>query len=77
MVDFYDLARQGFKIIDGRLCNSYGVTISYSNFKLNEFGWSSPCTEYHFDDFDYRDYSIVKAVHYDEWYLVKNGYERV
>ena len=45
--------------------------------RVREFGWGSPCTEYHFDDYDLHEYSIVKAVHYDEWYLKKNGYQEV
>ena len=75
--DLVALAREGFKIINGRLCDKYGNSLSYDNFRLEEFGWGTPCTEYHFDDFDYSEYTIEKAVHYDEWYLKKNGYTQV
>lgn len=75
--DLSALAKEGFKIIDGKLYNKYGNSISYNDFKLLEFGWGNPCTIYRFSDFDYSEYTIEKATHYDVWYLKKNGYIEV
>ena len=76
MVDMNELVRNGFKIVDGRLCDRYGSAVT-GNVRVQEFGWGSPCTEYHFDDYSLHEYTIEKSVHYDEWYLKKNGYQQV
>ena len=76
MLNMNELIRNGFKIVDGRLCDRYGSSIC-GNIRVREFGLGTPCIEYHFDDYDLHEYSIVKAVHYDEWYLKKNGYQEV
>jgi len=73
-MDMMDLVRNGIKIIDGILCNRYGSTIS-GCIRVKEFGWGSPCTEYHFDDYAYNDYSI-KQDSYGAWHLM-HGYTEV
>jgi hypothetical protein len=69
MLDMEKMAKGGFKIIDGRLCDNIGCWIG--NIRVEEFGWGSPCTEYHFSDYELHEYSIEKSVYYDEWYLKK------
>lgn len=76
MIDIEELARKGFKIIDGRLCYKDGTMVA-GLYRVNEFGWGSPCTEYHFDDYSLHEYTIEKAVQCDDWYLKKNGYQEI
>ena len=73
-IDMEKLARDGFKIVDGLLCDRWGGTIG--PVRVNSFGWSSPCTEYHFDEYSVRDYTIKKETQYDNWYLAK-GYSKI
>ena len=75
MVDFERLAADGFKLLGGRLYDRYGCVVEYSC-DVREFGWGSPCNEYHFTDYALSEYSIVKATQYDEWYL-KKGYMEI
>ena len=73
-MDVTRIIQEGFKIVDGRLydraCTTYGVV------RVEEFGWGSPCREYHFNDYDFHEYSIVQDS-YDDWYLVKDGYIKI
>lgn len=77
MIDFEKLARQGFKLQNGRIYDKYSASVLFYDAEVYEFGWSSPCTEYHFTNYELSSYTIVKSVHYDEWYLKKNGYTDV
>jgi len=70
MIDLEKLAQEGFRIVNGILCDKYR-TILPGCVRVREFGWGTPCTEYHFDDYSLNDYKIVKSVQYDEWYLKK------
>ncbi len=76
MIDLEKQAREGFRLENGRIYNQNGVTTLEYNVGLTEFGWSSPCTEYHFNNYEYNEYSIQKEVHYDKWYLYK-GYRKI
>ena len=76
MVNMNELVRSGFKIVDGKLCDLYGSPIG-GTIRVEEFGWGNPGTVYRFTDYELHDYSIEKSVHYDEWYLIKDGYQKV
>ena len=75
MVNMQELVRDGFKIINGRLCDRYGNS-KFGAVDVFEFGWGKPCTEYKFDLYELKDYVIRKDVHYDRWCLVR-GYTEV
>ena len=77
MFDLERLSKNGFKIINGSLRDRYGCSIPGCISDVVEFGWGSPCIEYHFTNYELNEYSIVKSVHYDEWYLKKNGYTEI
>lgn len=71
MVDLEKLAKEGLKFKDGKILDRCGCTVYEWDGRLFEFGWGNPKTEYKFTNYNYREYSIVKATHYDEWYLKK------
>lgn len=77
MIDLEKAARQGFKIKDGRIYDKYGSSVLEYDASVREFGWGSPCREYHFTNYELNAYTIERSVQYDEWYLKKNGYTEV
>ena len=74
MININELIQNGFKIVDGILCDRFCSTI-VGCVRVQEYGWSSPCTEYKFDHYDLNDYSI-KCNTYGEWYLMR-GYQEI
>ena len=74
MVNMEELIRNGFKIINGRLCDRYGNALGAID--VQEFDWGKPCLEYRFDAYELHDYKIKRDVHYDRWCLVK-GYTEI
>lgn len=76
MIDIEKYAKDGFKLMDGKLYSRYGSTLEYG-MGVQPFGWGTPCTEYRFSNYDLHAYSIVKSVHSDEWYLMKDGYVKI
>ena len=77
MIDFDKLAKEGFKLLNGRIYDKWGSSVLEYDAELREFGWTTPCAEYHFTNYALSAYSIVKSTQYDEWYLMKNGYTEV
>ena len=77
MINMEELIRDGFKIINGRLCNRYGnAPVGSGAIDVLETGWSKPCLEYRFDSYGLNDYKIKRDIHYDRWCLVK-GYTEI
>ena len=78
MIDMERLVKDGFKIIDGVLRDRYGNHVEGGPIYVKDkSGWGVPATEYGFDSWDLSSYTIKKSTHYDEWYLVKNGYNEI
>lgn len=71
MVDLEKLALDGFKLLNGRIYDRYGASVLEYDASVREGRG-----EYHFTNYSYSAYSIVKSVHYNEWYL-KKGYSEV
>ena len=74
-INMEKLAREGFKIVDGVLCDRFGGIVG-AVVRVTSVGWGSPCTEYRFDEYSLRDYTIKKETQYDNWYLAK-GYSKI
>ena len=45
-INMEKLAREGFKIVDGVLCDRFGGIVG-AVVRVTSVGWGSPCTEYH------------------------------
>ena len=71
MVDLEKMSLDGFKLLNGRIYDRYGASVLEYDASVRK-----ECGEYHFTNYSYSAYSIVKSVHYDEWYL-KKGYLEV
>ena len=73
MINLDKIAKDGIRISDdGKIYNKYGTTVRVYDATVFEFGWFRPGCEYHFNNYELSEYSIVKSTQWDEWYLKKN-----
>ena len=70
MINIYELFRNGFKIVNGDLCDRHGTWVGA---RVQAFGWGEPC--YKFDNYDLREFSIKKDG-FNDWWLYQ-GYSKV